>query len=597
MSNSKDKVIIANMSGFYGDRLSAAREMVEGGSIDFLTGDYLAELTMAILYRAQAKKPELGYARTFLKQMEEVMGSCLDKNIKVVANAGGLNPQGLAIALTKLSDNLQINPKIAWIDGDDLMPRLTDLQKQGVLFQHLDHGYTLKDSKMLPVTANAYLGCWGVVEALNQGADIVVTGRIADTSLVMGPAAYYFGWDQDNWDALAGAAVAGHIIECGGQATGGNYSFFEEVPDFNKLGFPIAEVYRDGSTAITKHSGTGGRVNVGTLTAQLLYEINRPEYITPDVVAHFDTINLKQKAADRVEVSGVKGSPATDTAKVTLNCVAGFQNSMTLYLTGLELEKKVEIFRQTFIKSVGGDSAFDHLDFQFFPTHKETPPTNEEAFAQLRVSVIDKNPAKAGKRFTSKLVELALCTVPGLSFAHAPDIAKPRVVHFPALIDKQHLRQYVHVNEKTIEVEEVKAPNDKQAVRKGHVVYDFSFTNEPSVPVRLGKLYAARSGDKGGNANLGVWAKTPKAYAFLSEYLTVEKLEELLPDIASFDIQRYDFPNLLGMNFYIRGFLGDGVAASFKMDPQAKTLGEYLRMKMIAVPASLVGGLSNSKEP
>ena len=589
MSNSKDKVIIANMSGFYGDRLSAAREMVEGGPIDFLTGDYLAELTMAILFRAKSKKPELGYARTFLKQMEEVMGNCLDKKIKVVANAGGLNPGGLAKALKELAESLNLNPKIAWIDGDNLIPRLGELQKEGEPFQHLDFGYTLKESNMLPVTANAYLGCWGVVEALKQDADIVVTGRIADTSVVMGPAAYHFGWNKDEWDALAGAAIAGHIIECGGQATGGNYSFFEEIVDLNKVGFPIAEVFSDGSAVITKHPNTGGLVSVGTVTAQLLYEIAQPEYITPDVVAHFDTIQLKQKAQDRVEVSGVKGSPATDTAKVTINCVAGFQNSMTLYLAGLDLEKKAKLFERSFLESVGGKKAFDLLDFQYFPTNKENPATSEEAFAQLRISVVDNNPAKAGKLFTSKLVELALCSVPGLSFAHAPELAKPRVVHFPTLLDKKHLRQWLHMGEEVIEIEEVSGEKTKGIIRKGHVVHDFSFTNEPSVSIPLGKLYAARSGDKGGNANLGVWAKNPRAYAFLSEYLTTEKLEELLPDVASFDIQRYDLPNLLGVNFYIKYFLGDGVAASFKMDPQAKTLGEYLRMKMIRVPESLVG--------
>ena len=244
------------MSGFYGDRLSAAKEMVEGGPIDYLTGDYLAELTMAILYKAQARRPELGYARTFLKQMEGIMDTCLDKGIKVVVNAGGLNPSGLAAALKEVAKTLQVHPKIAYVEGDNLMPRLSTLQKKGVKITHLEKDITLAKYGLPPVSANAYLGCWGIVEALKEGADIVVTGRVADASVVMGPAAYHFGWKRNSWDQLAGVAVAGHIIECSGQAVGGNYSHFEEVPTFKNMGFPIAEVFEDGSSVITKHPDT-----------------------------------------------------------------------------------------------------------------------------------------------------------------------------------------------------------------------------------------------------------------------------------------------------------------------------------------------------
>ena len=543
---------------------------------------------MAILFRAKTKRPELGYAPTFLRQMEGVMGTCLDKGIKVVANAGGLNPSGLAKALEDIAETLQIHPKIAFIDGDNLMPRLSSLQKSGVDFLHLDHEIPLAKSNMMPVSANAYLGCWGVVEALNQGADIVVTGRIADTSVVMGPAAYHFGWEKNNWDALAGAATAGHIIECSGQATGGNYSFFEEVPSFDNLGFPIAEVSADGSSVITKHPNTGGLVSVGTVTAQLLYEVNEPAYITPDVVAHFDTINLKQESEDRVRVSGIKGSPATDSAKVTLNCMAGFQNSMAFHIAGLNIERKVEIFKQTFLNNIGGEDAFDKLDFQFYQTQKENPSLNEEAFAYLKVSVIDKNPKKAGKLFTSKLVELALSTIPGLCFGHPPAHALPRVVHFPTLIGKEHLQQRLVMGEKEWLIDEIIPTEKGYKVEKTLPEHDFSFENQPMKTVHLGDLFAARSGDKGGNANLGVWGKTPEAYAFLKQFLTVDKLKELLKDTAPFEIKVFDFPNLLGLNFYIIGFLGDGVAASAKMDAQAKTLGEYLRAKVIEVPASLV---------
>ncbi len=584
----KEKVIIANMSGFYGDRFTAAKEMIEGGPINFLTGDYLAELTMLILAKSKMKKPELGYAVTFLKQMEGIMGLCLDKGIKVVVNAGGLNPIGLADALRGVAKTLQLHPKIASIQGDNLMPRMKDLTVQGATLNHLDTGANFLDSGRTAVSANAYLGCWGIVSALDKGADIVVTGRVADTSLVMGPAAHYFNWRQTDWDALAGAATAGHIIECGGQAVGGNYSFFEEVPSFDNVGFPIAEIARDGSSIITKHDGTGGVINIGTVTAQLLYEINQPAYITPDVVAHFDTIQLKEIGKDQVEVSGVKGTPATDSAKVTINAIDSFQNQMIFYLAGLNNERKAEILKNQFLKSVGGEQTFDHICFQYIPTNKDNPQSNEEAFATLKVVVEDKNPSKAGRLFTSKIIELALCSVPGFCIQSAPQSAKPKVVHFPALIGKQHITQQISMGEEQWEIKEIAYDTSGLQLTKNFSLPNFTFDRNDTKEIYLGELYAARSGDKGGNANLGVYAKNLKAYAFLRSYLTVDKFKELLADSVDYEIERYDFPNLLGLNFYLKGFLGDGVAGNNKIDPQAKTLGEYLRAKKIEVPVSLL---------
>ena len=584
----KDKVIIANMSGFYGDRFTAAKEMIEGGPIDFLTGDYLAELTMAILYKAQSKRPELGYAVTFLKQMEGVMGMCLDKGIKVVVNAGGLNPSGLAKALKDVAKTLQLHPKIAYIEGDNLMPRLAELQKGGVALKHLDKNLTLAESGMPPVSANAYLGCWGIVEALNKGADIVVTGRVADASVVMGPAAYHFGWSKDNWDAMAGVAVAGHIIECSGQAVGGNYSYFEEVPSYHNVGFPIAEVFNDGSSIITKHPGTGGLINIGTITAQLLYEVNAPAYITPDVVAHIDTAKLEQVGKDRVSVSGTKGTPATNTAKVTINCMGGFKNVLSFLIAGLDIEKKAKILKDQFLQSVGGEKAFDSLDIQFYKTQNLDPEVNEEAFGKIRFSVIDKNPKKVGKLFTSKLVELALCSVPGFCFDSALGPAKPRIVHFPALIDKKHLLQEIDVDGEKMTMEEITYNGEPISIEKTSPKTTTSFKNKATKKVFLGRLFAARSGDKGGNANLGVWGKTRESYAFLKEYLTADKLKELMPEARPYEVIRYDYPNLLGVNFYLLGFLEEGIAASNKVDGQAKSLGEYLRAKVIEVPKELL---------
>ena len=340
MADATKPLIIANCSGFLGDRMSAAKEMVEGGPIDVLTGDYLAELTMALLFRMKTKAPDKGFATPFLKQMEAVLGTCLDKGIKVVANAGGLNPQGLVAALEQMATVLGLHPNIASVTGDDILARIPELQGKGESFAHLDTGQPLDKAEGAPLTANAYLGGWGITRALKEGADIVVGGRIADAALVSGPCAWKFNWHQDDWDRLAGAYAAGHIIECGTQATGGNYSFIEEVPSYKNVGFPIAEVYEDGAFVITKHKGTGGLVSKGTVAAQLMYEIREPAYKTPDVTAHFDSLEMADEGPDRVRVSGTRGTAPPETAKVCINTFWGQKNTMTVLLTGLDIEKK-----------------------------------------------------------------------------------------------------------------------------------------------------------------------------------------------------------------------------------------------------------------
>ena len=592
MKNANDKnsgkLIIANCSGFFGDRVSAAREMVQGGPIDFLTGDYLAELTMALLFRGKLKNPNGGYVPTFLRQMEEVMGECLDKGIRIVANAGGLNPRGLMQELRALSEKLGLKPTIACIEGDDILPRLSELQGKGEDLTHLDSGVKLKDAKGMPITANAYLGGWGIVEALNRGADIVIGGRIADAALVVGPAAWKFGWKKTDWDRLAGAVVAGHIIECSTQATGWNYSFIDEIPSYKRLGFPIAEVFEDGSFVITKHPGTGGLVSVDTVKAQLLYEIREPAYLTPDVIARFDTIEISQEAPDRVKVTGVRGAAPTDTTKVCLNVMGGYRNSMTLILTGLDIEKKARIFEEAFLDSVGGRDQYEKLEIQLIPSQKDDPESNETAFAYLRVTARDMDQKKIDG-FSAKIVELGLANIPGFTATAPPEKGRPVIVHWPALVSSAHIEQRVIVDGKESVVPLAVKGRGKKGSRRKPAVKIPRTPGGKRVKVPLGRIFATRSGDKGGNANLGVWAKSPEAYAFLRKFLSSERLAELLPDLRGYEIERYEMPNLLAVNFYIKGILGDGVAASFRADPQAKTLGEYLRAKIIKAPASLVG--------
>ncbi|MCU0260654.1 MAG: DUF1446 domain-containing protein, partial [Ilumatobacteraceae bacterium] len=401
-------VRIANCSGFYGDRLSAAREMVEGGPIDVLTGDWLAELTMLILAKSKARDADAGFATTFLTQMEQVLGTCAERGIKVVSNAGGLNPAGCAERIRAIADRLGVPVRVAHVEGDDLLTRLDGLRP------HLDHLDTGAPFTGTAVSANAYLGGWGVATALAEGADVVVTGRITDAALVVGPAAWWWGWARDDWDALAGAVAAGHVIECGAQATGGNYAFFQEIPDRSRpLGFPLAEVDRDGSSVITKHPGTGGLVSVGTVTSQLLYEIASPTYPNPDVVARFDTLRLAEVGPDRVLISGTRGEPAPRTTKVSINLVGGHRNRMTFVLTGLDQAEKAAWVEQALVDALGGRDHLDdrevRLDVRFVAAPADGP-TQEQSSGRLHVSVAAPDERLVGRAFSSAAIELALAS-------------------------------------------------------------------------------------------------------------------------------------------------------------------------------------------
>ena len=583
-----DPIRIANCSGFYGDRLSAAREMVDGGPIDVLTGDWLAELTMLILAKNQLRDPAAGYARTFVTQMEQVMGDCLDRGIRVVSNAGGLSPKGCAAAVAEVADRLGLQPRIAYVEGDDLMPRLAELRAAGVDLAHMETGEPLGDRPVL--TANAYLGGWGIAEALQRGADVVITGRVTDAALVVGPAAWRHGWRRDDWDALAGAVVAGHVIECGAQATGGNYAFFKEVPGLEHPGFPIAEVEADGSSVITKHPGHGGLVSVGTVTAQLLYEIGSPRYLNPDVTARFDTIRLTGEAPDRVRISGVRGEPPPPTAKVSLNYQGGYRSTTTLYITGLDVEEKAALVERALWSSIpGGRDAFDEVDVALLRTDKEDPATNEEAGAELRITVKDGDERKVGRAFSSRVTELALASYPGLYGGGLTAGATAYGVFWPAAVPSDLVWQEVVLDGARTVVDPVRPPDGAGAGRDEPAAREEPVSPEggPFVRVPLGLLMGARSGDKGGNANLGVWARSEPAYTWLRRFLTTEKLKELLPETAPLPVERHDLPNLLALNFVIVGLLGEGVAANSRQDGQAKSLGEWLRARVVEVPESI----------
>ncbi len=588
----KEVIKIANCSGYYGDKLSAAKELVDGGPIDVLTGDYLAELTMAILYGQRIQRgDDKGYVGTFLKQIKEVAASCKEKKIKIVSNAGGLNPKSMAGEIEKILDELSIDLKVAYIDGDDLIPRISELKKNGEEFSNIEKNIPLDESGCEPLTANAYLGAWGIKEALDNGADIIVCPRVTDAALVIGPAAWKFKWNRNDYDALAGALAAGHIIECGCQATGGNYSFFKEIDSFDNVGYPIAEIQEDGSFFITKHANTGGLVSKGTVTAQLLYEISSPAYINPDVVAHFDTLKIVDVEKNKVFVSGCRGSSPPKEHKVCVNLSGGFRNGMEIILTGLDIEEKANVFTNTLFNSVGGKEQFDEVSIQLHRTDKDDAYTNEEAMASLVISVKSKDPNLVGRLFSAKIIELALANIPGFFAQSGVNTSGPVIVYWPALVKSKYIKEIVHVDGKEIEVEPTSQLNLEEIYYQKEPVKLEKVEIKAEKEIYFGELFGTRSGDKGGCANLGVWAKNSRAFAFLYDFLTVDKLKGLLPDLQKFKIERFELANINSLNFYVHDILQEGVSSNNRKDGQAKSLGEYLRSKKIRVPESIIGDL------
>ncbi len=581
-----EPIRIANCSGFYGDRLSAAKEMVEGGPIDALTGDWLAELTMLILARTRAKRPNSGYARTFIRQMEQVMGNCVDSGIKVVSNAGGLDPFHCAEAVAEVADKLGLDPTIAYVEGDNLLGRLEEMKSNGIVLRDLDSNEPVADIDY--ISANAYFGCWGIVEALDRGADIVVTGRTTDAAIVCGPAAWHHGWTDENLDALAGAVVAGHVIECGTQATGGNYSFFEEVDGLEYPGFPFAEIAGDGSSVIGKHPGTGGNISIGTVTSQLLYEIGSPSYLGPDVTSRFDTIQLEEVGRDRVRISGVRGEKPPETLKVSMNSWGGFRSDMAIALTGIDIDAKAGLIERAFWRNCRyqpGD--FASVTTNVVRTDKTDPQTNEEAVASWRITVKDPDQHKT-TAVASAMNDLALASIPGFFGLKTAGVGKPFGVHTSGLVPRDVAPQHVVLLGEGRTVVDSNAPPVS-----GAPVTPL----EPAIPpvptgeterVALGTIVGTRSGDKGGNANLGVFVRSTAAYAWLEDFLTVKRLRQLMGEASDKRIERFVLPNILSLNFVIHGLLGEGVAASTRQDAQAKGLGEWLRARHVDIPRSLL---------
>lgn len=451
----KETVRVAGGQGFWGDLLTAPIEQVRKGPIDYLMLDYLAEVTMSILQKQRKRDPNAGYARDFVDLMREILPDCVEKGIKVTANAGGVNVEGCAEAVRGVAKDLGLSGKfkIGIVTGDDVLPRLEEFLSNGVAITNMDTGESLATILDKVQSANVYLGAEPLVEALDKGAQVVIGGRLTDTGLTLAPLAHEFGWSFDNYDLVAAGTIAGHIIECGGQVSGGNCQYdWRNIPDLANIGFPIIEAKSDGTFLVTKHEGTGGRVNVQSVKEQLLYEMGDPHsYITPDVIADFTTIQLADAGENRVAVSGIKGNPKTEFYKVSIAYTSGYKAVGTLVyaypdaydkakaadkILRARLEKLALEFDVILTEFVGVNATHGHLSGE---------PRADIPEVQLRFGVRGQNKAHV-ERFTKELAPLILTGPPAVTgFAGGRPKVEEIMAYFPALIPKSLITPKVTV--------------------------------------------------------------------------------------------------------------------------------------------------------
>jgi len=585
-----DTIRIANAGGYWGDDLRQFRRQVELGPVDYVTLDFLAEITMSIMQKQRARDPRAGYARDFVAQVREALPLLAANGTRVITNAGGVNPLACRGALLEMTQ-LEGRPlDVAAVVGDDLMGRLGELNAAGVALDNMDDGAPFHAIRERVSSANAYYGAWPVVEALASGAQIVVTGRCTDTGITLAPMIHAFDWRPDDWDRLAAGIVAGHIVECGAQSTGGNFTDWRRVPRLESIGYPVIEVSPDGSFVVTKHAGTGGSVTVRTVKEQLVYEMGDPRaYITPDVIADFGTIRLEQLGRDRVRVWGVKGRPAPANLKVSASFFDGWKASGSLVVSAPDAVAKAREMGRLFWK---------RLDVEFAATLTELvghsacwgplAPAVEPAEVLLRLSVRDRDKDKI-EAFSKMVPAVILSGPPGVAVTGGRPQAQEVVAYWPALVPRDRVRPTLVTRDgerlldwpTPIETMTRPAPLPRAAWPKAK-------GSTKRVATTLAALAHARSGDKGDTANIGVIARAPEIYPWLAATLTAAVVKRRFKGICHGRVERHEVPNLHALNFLLHESLGGGGTVSLRLDPQGKTLSHALLAMEVNAPRALL---------
>ncbi|MBA3742989.1 acyclic terpene utilization AtuA family protein [Sporichthya sp.] len=595
-----EKIVIANCGGFWGDDPTAARRQVEGGPIDYLVMDYLAEVTMAILQKQKARKPELGYAGDFITQMRDVLVPCMERGVTIIANAGGVNPHACGAALEALAAELGVADKLKLgvVAGDDLYDDLDALLAGGQPLNSMETGRPLSDVRANVQSANVYIGAPAIVRALEQGANVIIAGRVTDTSVALAPMIHHFGWAADDWDKLAAGVVAGHIIECGCQCTGGNFTDWHLVPDHRNMGYPLVEASSDGTFVVTKHPGTGGLVSVHTVSEQLLYEMGGPAYLSPDCIARFDSIELSQEGPDRVRVSGITGEAPPELLKVAVSYSDGYRSVGRLLLSGPDTLRKADKVAEVFWSTAGGADLYEESNTSFIGWDSTHPSlaAEEPSEVLIQFGVRDHDRSKIEKNFAPMVVGCMLQALPGMTVP--ADQGRPRtaevVAHWPALISRELVKANVTVGGNTEPVSSAAAAYTDVRVTpaplgKATPADDASeLAASESVTVSLMQLCIGRSGDKGDTGNVGIRARSPEIYHWIKANITAEVIKQQFKGICNGEVDRFELPNMLALNFLLHESLGGGGAASLRFDAQGKTFSQYLLSMPVTVPAALV---------
>jgi len=594
-------VRVANASGYWGDDPDALARQVRGGAVDYVTLDFLAEITMVILQRQRARDPGLGYAYDFVAMLGPVLREVVERRIHIVANAGGVNVAACRDRIAEACRTQGVAPALGIVCGDDLLPRLDELLAAGVSLAHLDDGRPLAAIRERIVAANAYLGAWPIAEALEAGAQIVVTGRTTDAALTLGPLVHEHGWSWDDWDRLAAGTVAGHVLECGAQATGGNLTDWKSVPPLD-VGYPIAEVAADGSFVVTKHAGSGGRVSRATVTEQLLYEIGDPaSYLTPDVSADFRGLAVATAGPDRVTVSGARGTPPPDSLKVTVVYRDGWRAVGLALVSGPDVRAKADRLAEMLWHRLDGEFADRRAELVGYRScWGAAAPDVEPNEGIFRAAVRDPDRRKV-ERFAHTMLGLALQAPPGLGvFGGRPEVQEA-YAYWPALVPRELVPgriEIVHGDARRVR-ELAPAPPGVSATRRAAA--PLASPGAPrldgrSARVPLRRIAYARSGDKGDHANIGVAARSPLAFAFLRGALDAERVRGYFGALCAGPVERYELPGLGALNFVLRHALGGGGTLSLRADHQGKTLAQALLALELDVPEGVLAATAADGE-
>ncbi|KAF1984845.1 DUF1446-domain-containing protein [Aulographum hederae CBS 113979] len=616
MTDAKRPVRVANCSGYKNDPAYRMHEQATLGDVDFITGDYLAEMNIAETAEAYAKGTHPGYEQTAWEGIKQSIDVLAEKKTKVVINGGAQNPAGLAEKVHELITERSLNLKVAYVTGDNILDQMrsnpSSLQK---IPPHLDSAIEhLNASRPVPeltsksiVSANAYVGARGIVQALRNGADIVICGRVSDASPVIGAAWFWHDWDDSDYDRLAGALVAGHLIECSAYATGGNFSGFTDYPieDFVNPGFPIAEIKGDGSCVITKHPGTGGMVTVDTVRTQLLYELQGNVYLHSDSKAYLDNVSVESEGKDRVFVSGITGRPPPPTTKVAMYYHGGYQAQLLLNATGYGTDEKwklLEMQVRSILAKSGAEKNISLLDFQIVGRPEQNPSSQlrSTTYCRLFAEAAEEAPLRAlQKAFGS----IALQHFSGFHFAldTRTFVPRPFLSFYPALYPQSDLQEAaILLGSSSSDTTTIDAGHPpKFEPLEARASYDASNAPSlssfgPTTPLRLGDIALGRSGDKGSNLNCGIFPKPAykSLWPWLRAFLSRERIIALLGDDwkDEFFLERVEFEKIQAVHFVVYGILGRGVSGSTRLDCLGKGFADFFRDKVVEVPVGLLEG-------